>query len=373
MRIVVFSASFGRGYRQAAATLADRLRAQAGPSAIVDVVDHLEHFAPKLQVLARLAYQQSERFFPSCAGDFSDLVRRYPDDPVVRELAAFGVEGTAGYLAEKGPDAVVSAHPVPGAVAAEALRVHLGDERTVCATVITDLAVRSQWIHPGADMVCVAGPEVKDGLVAQGTPWGLLHVTGAPIGDGFGRREERPALRARLGLGERFTALLLGEGMAPAEADDVCRRLGGLGVQVVAVAAQDRRLSERFDSAAARMSNVRAYAWTDEMPVLMSAADVLVGRAGGMTMPEALAAGLPQVFVGGVPAQEVPNVDHLLDWGVALLARDEADAARRVDFLAHHPDRLRGMADQARRLGRPDATRVIVDLVMGYVRRRADA
>jgi UDP-N-acetylglucosamine:LPS N-acetylglucosamine transferase len=43
---------------------------------------------------------------------------------------------------------------------------------------------------------------------------------------------------------------------------------------------------------------------------------------------------------------------------------DGATLAGRIEALLQDPDRLRGMADQARRFARPDAAQAIVDRVL---------
>src|SRR5437016_5727189 len=55
-----------------------------------------------------------------------------------------------------------------------------------------------------------------------------------------------------------------------------------------------------------------------EMDQYMAAADLLVGKAGGLTTSEALARALPMALVEPIPGQEERNSDHLLEAGAAI-------------------------------------------------------
>ena len=55
--------------------------------------------------------------------------------------------------------------------------------------------------------------------------------------------------------------------------------------------------------------------FTTEMDELMTAADLFVGKPGGLTTSEVLAKGLPMVVINPIPGQEERNSDHLLEAG----------------------------------------------------------
>src|SRR5207248_8902459 len=61
-----------------------------------------------------------------------------------------------------------------------------------------------------------------------------------------------------------------------------------------------------------------AVGFTTEMDKYMAAADLLVGKAGGLTTSEALARALPMALIEPIPGQEERNADHLLEAGAAI-------------------------------------------------------
>lgn len=375
MDVVIFSASFGGGHQSAAVAIADYLSARYPDDVAAETVDFFERFTPNLNTLAKFAYQQSVQFFPHLYGTFFELTNRYPDSPVARELAQVGFESAREFLAERRPHAVVATYPIAGSVAAEAkerLLAEGADDRPMpyCATVITDWGAHAQWVHPATDDYFVASRDMKEALASQGVAWDAVHATGIPIRQGFSDLPSKQEARAKLGLEDRFTVLVMGGGAGWGIIRELAQATAELGVQVVAIAGHSERVFGQLKEVARRYRRVRALGWTDAVPELMAASDVLLGKAGGITVAEAAAAGLPQVVVSPIPGQEVYNVDFLVNWGAALAARDVEDARAKVDFLAHHPERIQEMAKNASGLGRPDATKNLCDRVVATVRNR---
>ncbi len=93
----------------------------------------------------------------------------------------------------------------------------------------------------------------------------------------------------------------------------------------------------------------------------MTAADLFVGKPGGLTTSEALAKGLPMVVINPIPGQEERNSDHLLEEGVAIRCNNLPALAFKIDTLLDTPGKLARMAENARALGKPEAAFAIVD------------
>ncbi len=96
----------------------------------------------------------------------------------------------------------------------------------------------------------------------------------------------------------------------------------------------------------------------------MAAADLIVGKPGGLTTSEALASGLVFVVVTPIPGQEERNADHLLEEGVAVRCNNLPAIAYKIDRLLDDPARLATMRENVRRLARPRAAFDIVAKVV---------
>jgi UDP-N-acetylglucosamine--N-acetylmuramyl-(pentapeptide) pyrophosphoryl-undecaprenol N-acetylglucosamine transferase len=103
-----------------------------------------------------------------------------------------------------------------------------------------------------------------------------------------------------------------------------------------------------------------AYAW----------ADLVVCRAGALTLAEVCAVGVASLLVPfpqAVDDHQTKNAQYLVERGAAkLLPQSETLPARLADCLTAlgSRDALRPMAEAARALAKPDAAARVADLVM---------
>jgi len=114
--------------------------------------------------------------------------------------------------------------------------------------------------------------------------------------------------------------------------------------------------------------------YESRMPLLLSAADVMIGRSGGW-VAELAAAGVPAVLV---PLPNAPgdhqtgNARAMEKAGAAVMLADAdctgAALGTTLEPLLSDPDRLEAMAAAARSLGRPGAAGRVADLVEAHAR-----
>lgn len=363
-RILVFSASFGGGHRSAAEAIRTYYEAHYPDSVEVRIIDFFEEFVPSLNVLAKFAYQQSVQFFPAAYGTFFELSNKLPTNPVVHELKLMGMARAGAHIDEYHPHAVISTFPVAGGVVADIKE----NRPLVSATVVTDFGAHRTWLHPATDIYFVACKEVREDLVVRGIPWERVVVSGIPIHERFSAELDRGACRAQMGLADRFTVLLTSIAGTPGDVKDLTRQLAGMGVQIAAVTGKSDRLRKRLESVASETELLKLFGFVDEMQKMMRAADVLVGKAGGLTVSESLAMRLPLIIYNPVPGQEVYNVDFLVNYGAGLFARDEEDVVEKVRFLSSHPTRLEQMSENAGTIGMPGAAQTICERVLAALR-----
>jgi processive 1,2-diacylglycerol beta-glucosyltransferase len=98
---------------------------------------------------------------------------------------------------------------------------------------------------------------------------------------------------------------------------------------------------------------------------MMAAADILVTKAGGLTLAEALAAELPVICFGSLPGQEARNERFAAMAGVGLVAGSGAQLQRVIAAALRDPGLLKSIRDRIRLYRRARAAEEIVDLVLG--------
>ena len=365
MRVLVLSASYGSGHNAAAQSVAAALTA-AGAS--VRVVDHFRDLVhPLFDGVTRGVYGALLRHAPALWGLGYGLGDRMASDsPWACGVTRLGARGLRRLLDALAPDAIVTVHATPAVVLATLARE--GRRMPPHTTVVTDFVAHSQWIAPRVDRYCVAAEEVKHEFVARGIAADRVVVTGVPVRADFEAPLDPQGARQALGLSPDLPVVLA---MAGAQGSfgrltDVARALTRLGtpVQGIVLAGHDHRLAEEIRRVTAGRT-LRTLGFVADVRRYMEAADLLVSKAGGMTLAEAMAAEVPLLTYGSLPGQERRNERFASRVGVALVARRRRDLGRALERALSEPKLLERLREQMRRLRRPDASRHIANLVLG--------
>jgi processive 1,2-diacylglycerol beta-glucosyltransferase len=100
---------------------------------------------------------------------------------------------------------------------------------------------------------------------------------------------------------------------------------------------------------------VQVVGFVDNVAELMRAADLLVTKAGGVTLAEAFASEVPVVVADVLPGQEAGNVAYAREHQAAAHARTPRALAEIVRRLRAQPDERAALARAGRALATPDA------------------
>jgi 1,2-diacylglycerol 3-beta-galactosyltransferase len=267
------------------------------------------------------------------------------------------------------PDVIVSVHPLLNHAAlrarADAKMLHVP-----IVTVITDLGkVHESWLTPEADAVVVPAREVYERALSRGVRTTRLRMLGHPIHPKFDDVVgTKPELRAQLGLPKNtFVTLLMagGEGGGKLLPTTLALAKARLPMHLVVVCGRNQTLREKLSELAIALPTpVTVMGFTNKIPELMRAADLLVTKAGPGTLAEANAAQLPVVVYDYVPGQERGNVDFVRHNGIGEVAiNTSAEVVRAVKRLVNSPERVASMRHQQELVAPRRSSRRIAALI----------
>lgn len=118
-------------------------------------------------------------------------------------------------------------------------------------------------------------------------------------------------------------------------------------------------------------------AFIDDMTAAYNDADVVIARAGAMTVSEIAAVGIPSILIpypSAVDDHQTANAHYLVDAGAAcLLPQAQATPAKLAELLVTmHHDRVRlaTMAAKARLAAKPQATEQLWQVCLGVLREK---
>jgi len=330
-RVLILSADVGEGHAAAARALARQIE-DSGQSSEVTVIDGLAAMGRLLQPVVEDGYRVQLRFMPWTYTVVYWLLEHVA--PIRwtarRLLCLFGSRPLARRIAEHDPDVVVSTYPAVTVVLARLRRTHA----IRCPTVatITDLTGLFFWAQSGIDMHLVMYGESMS-PVERIAGEGSAQLVSPLISDEFSR--PRCPLQARRALGlpeEGRMVVVSGGGWGVGDVSGAVSELLHVPEvsSIVCLAGRNESLHERLSCDFAGEQRVHVYGFTNEMPRLLAAADVLVHSTGGVTCLEAKAAGTPVVSYGLPVGHARLNTRAMADLGLLRLANDTTELREHV-------------------------------------------
>jgi processive 1,2-diacylglycerol beta-glucosyltransferase len=269
-------------------------------------------------------------------------------------------EALAALLADRQPRVVVSVYPVYGYLIA---CIFPGTRPFALHTIITDsITINRVWHRCPSDSLIVPNAASAAVLYGHGVPAALVQDLGFPVQPQFARDRPTRPVPGREKKGRVLYMVNAGRELAPAI---VARLLDLDDIHLTITVGRDEELRARIEAIAAGRS-IEIHGWTPHMPQLLMTHHLLIGKAGGATVQEAIAAETPMLITQIVPGQEEGNAQLVFENDCAALCRSPEALAEKVKQLfATDAAEWRRWHTNIARLSRPDAARTIAQFVTG--------
>jgi UDP-N-acetylglucosamine:LPS N-acetylglucosamine transferase len=356
-RVLVVYSRVGGGHLSAARALAAEL--ESSGRATTTLVDAYVECGRFPATLIPAAYARLARAHPRL---WSMVYHRSTSLNPQWVLGPFLKSGFEREIAEVGPDVVVSVLPAINGLLARAAN-YTGARLEV---VLTDWhSVHRFWVARGVSHYAAPTESARLDCIRFGAPSASIDVVGIPVRREFASPVDRDAARARLGgLGlsaRRFTILaMVGAEGSPRALANIARLAQlDLDSQLLVISGRNEALRRRVEHLPARMP-VRALGFVDNVAELMRAADLLLTKAGGVTLAEAFCCGVPVVVHDVLPGQEAGNLEYVLGEEAVSFAPDPDVLARIAGEMVRDPGQRAALAERGARLARPLASQEIV-------------
>jgi len=264
------------------------------------------------------------------------------------------------FVNEYQPDVLIATQMYPNALLSHSIQKGLIKQPVI--GVLTDYGVHGVWVRNTTNMYCVSHEKVAEELRKQGIAKDRIKVTGIPLVPAFSNIPTQSQARTHLALESSPTVLITGGQCSIGVLEAVKKLLndehhnyqilvtaGAVTADIEALQQLARQHPDRF----------RLYGWRSDISYLVCAADVVVGKPGGLTVSETLACGRPFIATCCLGGQEAHNVQFLQKNKVGLQAGLD-QLPQVLGDLFSNAELLRNMKRNAYQLGRPDAAMAVV-------------
>lgn len=330
-RILILTAAFGDGHNSAARNLAMAMEAAGAETR---VADPCLLGAPRLTRFLAQAYRLVTTHLPRVwlwiyrSAEHCDFGGDTP-------LYLRGPEHATRAAVEKfRPQVVVSTYPLYPYFLAKMAKGTQGFP-PVFVMITDSIEINASWLGAPAQGWLVTDSQTRDVLIAKGLPAERIHETGFAVHPDFANLQtvaaNDPCDAFRIlyfptsdigGMRSRARAML--------DASLKVRLTMVMGRNVRHLLAVARELK------AAYPGRVKLVGWTRRVPQLLGRHHMVVGKAGGATVHEAIAACCPMLIHHLVPGQEEGNLRLLEMIGGGALASTPEDLKHRVTALLAH-------------------------------------
>jgi len=180
-----------------------------------------------------------------------------------------------------------------------------------------DVAAHKLWVHEGTDLFLVSSPAAA-ASVRRFRPRAPIAVIPPPVRAAFYETPDQQAARAAIGIpADARCALIIDSGWGFAPLAGAAAGLAAAGVHVLAVAGRNAGVERELRELAAGQPNIIPFGFTDRVPELMAAADLVVTLPGAATCAEARVAGRRLLLLDVMPGHGRDNLLHELEQGNA--------------------------------------------------------
>ncbi|HWL88464.1 MAG TPA: glycosyltransferase [Polyangiaceae bacterium] len=345
----------GGGHKAAAMAIAEGARARGARAEVISLFDIAPRVVGDVYLQAHLTGQNA---IPALYGAAYAAAnhRGGAFEPLRHSIDRMAFGALVQRIDALAPRAVIATHHLPLVVLGRARR--RGRLAMPLIGMVTDYTAHACWAESGVDGFAVACRQAAHELVLHGIDRRRIAVTGIPVQPAFDRIDDvRDPVRS-----EALRVLVTSGGFGVGPLRRIVRSFAGMdGIHLTIVCGAQKHVYASISSDVRRLGlNAQVLGFEHDMPARMAAAHVVVGKAGGLTVSETLAAGRPMIVVNAIPGNEQINEAYVVEGGAGVHAAPRQAGARTLELFQRGV--IASMGINARKLGRPGAAERIAVL-----------
>ena len=366
MKILIVYASAGTGHRRAAEALYKELLKKKDIEVnLIDALDYTNLLFKYFYshgykfLIVRLPHIWGFLFYLTNNAIFNRLTT-YPRT-VINNLNSFRLKY---FLVSLNPDVIISTHFFANGVIDHLRKKHKINSRLI--SIITDFNAHRFWISRGVDKYIVATQRTKEDLLSKGITDEKIEVLGIPVDPVFLGDLNRQRLAQKFSLRKDIFTVLLATGtigIGPLkDLVDILRNQ----IQILVVCGNNKKLFNELKKE--ESNNLKVFGLVDNIHELMAVSDILIIKAGGLTISEALVAKLPMIFLPLVPGQEEFNARVLSVYKAGVIAGNLIKIKNLILSYKDSKKELQEFKSAIESIRKPNAINDILNLARDYAK-----
>lgn len=310
MNILILTGEFGKGHISVAKAVKENIQESYADSNIV-VCDLVHYLFPRSAAGIYKVFNRVARTHHNLYNIFS----KASEKPLNSLCKNFMVQKLSRMVNEYQPDLIVSTIPL-GSQYISDYKSHTGSDIPLI-TYITDIYVQNEWICDQTDLY-VAGSEItRDQLAEKGISEDKIIINGIPVQNKF---KEKTAIASRT----KKKVLIMGGGLGIIDSiDEMITAINkSSDAEITVVTGNNKKLYKKIST---DYPQVKVYRFTDKVATLMKENDLLITKAGGITLFESLYSEIPMFVTKPFFNQEIGNAKFIESTGMGKVLWNSSD------------------------------------------------
>lgn len=271
------------------------------------------------------------------------------------------------YLRKEQPDVVVATHFMSADLVGYAKKRGWINSRLIVVT--TDMHPHRIWLTPETDAFVVSNERGFRVCGERGINSHRVHILGIPVSQSFTAGRDDAELRSKWNVGESDrVVLIISGGTTVGQFEAMVRscldQSEGLEnpPRLFVVCGENQAVAERLKRTASAFSGrVDILGFINKVDELMAMADLVIAKAGGLLVTEALVSHTPLILYHAIPGQEAYNAAYVSGDGAAVIENRPAYVGRLMRELLDDSAKLEAMQVAAAQTARPGSAAAITE------------
>lgn len=368
-KFLIFTVTAGNGHNSAANAVKEKLEAMGGEVKVVDLLHEFCDSKTFIWIQEKgygLACQYMHRTFNAFFRHYQKAdPNKWYKSPVQPGLFKM-YNKVLQLIYNFQPDAIYASHFLPCIMITNLRKIY--PIPAVTYSFISDYAVCPFWeAATGIDYLLIPNESYIPTMLGKGFKKEQLLPYGLTANEKFSQPIDKSFARCKLGIKDGiFTMLVMyGGGFWSGNykiVKNLVKHIKDHDVQIIVANGRDEKSKRKIDKLKLP-SNIRLinFGFSKEVDLLMSAADIIVGKAGGISVTESLNKFLPMICCKKLPEQEKVNVQMLVREGAAKQFRSDRQLIEILNSILNDPKILVDMRKNVARIRRPNATQKLAE------------
>ena len=295
MNLLILTGKFGMGHLSAAEALEQEVLAKDA-TANVYVIDFIDYMFPGINKVIYGNFRFLVKKWPALYNFFDYAVGGYNSIPVKNIVT----NKLSKLIIKKDIDIIFSTLPICSKYVS--IYKKKVKDKIPLYTFITDISAHEEWIAPETDIYFVADNTTKQELIVKGIDPLKIKIFGIPVKNEFKKQQYSHINKKDI--------LIMGGGLGLiSNIYDILTALkDDSNTNITVITGKNVRLRQKLLT---KYPNITVLGYTKDVAKYMNKADLIISKAGGVTLFESIYSKTPLYVIKPFLVQEVDNAKYI--------------------------------------------------------------